>query len=71
LLKVDEVIHLDLEYPERNNDLFVHRINEVHDASGTELVDQIKVILPHMAKDGISEIIASDQLYNKTTKKQT
>lgn len=46
--KVDEVIHLDLEYPERNGEFFVHRINEVRDASGSELIDQIKVILHHM-----------------------
>jgi hypothetical protein len=48
LPKADEVIHLDLDNPERNGEFFVHRINEVRDASGTELIDQIKVILPHM-----------------------
>jgi hypothetical protein len=46
--KADEVIHLDLDNPEKNGEFFVHRINEVRDASGTELIDQIKVILHHM-----------------------
>jgi hypothetical protein len=48
LVQVDDVIHLDLDCPENNGEFFVHRINEIRDSSGTELIDQIKVILPHM-----------------------
>ena len=47
-MQVDHVVHLDLECPEKNREYFVHRINEIRDSSGTELIDVIKVILPHM-----------------------
>jgi hypothetical protein len=47
-MQVDHVVHLDLECPEKNGEYFVHRINEIRDSSGTELIDVIKVILPHM-----------------------
>ena len=47
-MEVDDVIHLDLDFPEKNGEFFVHRVNEIRDSTGTELIDQIKVILPHM-----------------------
>jgi hypothetical protein len=48
LMPVDDVVHLDLDSPEMNGEFFVHRIIEIRDSSGTELIDEIKVILPHM-----------------------
>ena len=47
--KVDEVIHVDLEFPEMNGDcFFIHRVNEVRDPTGTEMIDQIKIYLHHV-----------------------
>jgi hypothetical protein len=48
VMQVDDVVHLDLDSPEMNGEFFVHRINEIRDSSGTELIDEIKIILPHM-----------------------
>jgi hypothetical protein len=46
---VDEVIHVDLEFPEMNGDcFFIHRVNEVRDPTGTEMIDQIKIYLHHV-----------------------
>jgi hypothetical protein len=42
----DEIIHVDLDFPEKNGEFFIERINEVK--AGSELVDQIKIYLPHI-----------------------
>lgn len=42
----DEIIQLNFEYPERNGDFFVLQVTDVK--INSELVDQIKIILPHL-----------------------
>lgn len=39
---------MDVDFPERNGEFFIHRVNEVRDPTGTEMIDQIKITLHHI-----------------------
>jgi hypothetical protein len=44
----DEIIHVDLDRPEQNGGFFVFRITDVKASNGMELIDMIKIMLPHV-----------------------
>jgi hypothetical protein len=44
----DEVIHIDLDFPERHGGFFVHVVSNVKTTTGSELIDKLKIMLPHV-----------------------
>jgi hypothetical protein len=45
----DEIVYIDLEHPENNGGFVVCRVTDGEASRGKELIDTIKVLLPHIA----------------------
>lgn len=44
----DTTIYINPDFPEKNGEFFVHRVSDVKASTGNELIDLLKITLPHL-----------------------